>query len=238
MAVTRNKRRGKSGEGAGWRRSPITGFVAFLIIVVCLYNIFFSGQSSSGTFKNDYVCQDCRKVQRLALDDRKGKAPYVCPECSKLALYTALHCNPCNKVTASLEPLRDFTCTSCGHHETARLDVTKVPLNCTKCSKPTFYETYECMSCKHVFGYKKVTHVPTEGQDSPEMMGEMSEIVPCPKCKKTEAYRFLEATPTCEFCNANDLKAITPVAVIKWELGRELNSTEKKEVEDWKKNRP
>ena len=238
MAVTRKKRRGKSGDGAGWRRSPITGFISVLVIAVCLYNIFFSGHSSSGAFKNDYVCRDCRKGLRLALDEHKGKAPFSCPECSKQALYSALNCNACGNVTASLEPLRDFTCTSCGHHESARIDASKVPLDCPKCKKPFFYETYECMSCKYVFGYKKPEAVAVEGESSPEMMSGLNEIVPCPKCKKTEAYRFLEPVPTCEFCNSSDLRAITPVSVIKWELGRELNSSEKKEVEEWKKSHP
>ena len=235
MAVSKKRRRGRSSEGVGWRRSPVTGFVALLVIVFCLYNIFFSSHSASSAFKNDYVCRECRKDFRLPFSEHKGKAPYVCPDCSKQALYTALHCNGCGNVTASLEPLRAFTCTSCGYHENARLDANEVPFDCPKCSKKTFYETYECMSCKYVFGYKKENLAPAERQD---MMGEFREMATCPKCGKTNAYHFLEPVATCEFCKSSELSSITPVSVIKWELGRELKPNEKKEVEEWQKSHP
>ena len=45
-------------------------------------------------------------------------------------------------------------------------------------------------------------------------------VATCPKCKKTEAYPLIQdPIATCEHCDSENLKPITPTAVVKWELG-------------------
>jgi hypothetical protein len=241
MAVTQKRRRTRSkNDGAGWRRSPITAVVALIIIALCLYNMFSSGGNASSLYKGDYVCRECRETFRLPF--MRGESPFVCPSCSKSALYSSLYCKACDKVTASLPPVRDFTCTACGHHENARLKPENGPFDCPKCSKKSFSETYECLSCKNVFGWQRPapTLAPENGENGePLGMYEEFAMATCPKCSKKEGYPYIEnPLTTCEFCNSEELNSVTPISVVKWELGRELKPSEEKEVEAWRKAHP
>ena len=68
------------------------------------------------------------------------------------------------------------------------------------------------------------------------MEGFMDMFTPikCPKCKKEEAITINEERmPSCKYCDSIELKPITPVAVIKWELGRKLKPKEQKILEEW-----
>ena len=237
MAVAKKRRKRKaSGGGGGWRRSPVTALVAIVIIALCLYNLFMGGGGDASRFKGDYVCRSCREVSRLAYF--RSPAPNLCPSCDKTELYSALKCNDCDKVTASLPPVRNFTCAECGHFEDARLKPEDGPHACPKCQAKAFSETYECLSCKHVFAHQVKTPDPNNPSGEMEFYEE-GMVATCPKCKKNQSYPFIESPmTTCEHCDSENLSSITPISVVKWELGRELKSSEQKEVDAWlEKNR-
>ncbi|MBF0199670.1 MAG: hypothetical protein HQL32_18275 [Planctomycetes bacterium] len=245
----KSSKRKRSDDVAGWRRSPITGALAFAIILYCLYDIF-SGTSSDSRYKLDYVCNACQISVRQP--PVKG-SPSECPECGKVELYSGMHCAGCNKDTPLLDPITDFTCSSCSHHEEGRFSVTKAPHPCPKCSQVSFLPTYECYSCKHIFPFDqekfreeymeemKAQYAEMgEDEDMPieDMMDEsmpFEETVKCPKCKEFDAYSFSTGDSSCAFCNSSDnLQSITPLAVIKYEIGRKLSKSEQRTVDEWK----
>lgn len=239
MAVSKKRRKARrksSGGGGGWRRSPITAVISVVIILLCLYNLLSDSSSSASRFKGDYVCQSCREVSRQPFI--KGDTPHHCQSCSRQSLYTALKCKDCNEVTASLPPIRNFTCKACNHFEDARLAPEKGPHSCPKCNAPEFSETYECLSCKHVFPYQFTPGSMGERMDEEEMYYmEDGTVAECPKCKKQQGYPFIQSpVVTCEHCDSENLNAITPISVVKWELGRKLKPNEEREVEQWRKN--
>lgn len=224
----------------GWRRSPITGAVALVVILFCLYNLFIKDDSYLSRYRADYVCRECREVMRIGYI--KGNAPHDCPQCSEKALYTALNCKECSEVTANLPPFRDFTCNSCKHHEEIRLDPAQGPHDCPKCNEKTFFETYECISCDHIFGrdmseFKERTFDEIDFESEEFMLEEFffdEFVATCPKCSKAEAYPLIQdPIATCEHCDSDELKPITPVEVVKYELGRKLTDREKKTVDKW-----
>jgi len=236
------QQKGKKSDSLGWRRSPITGVVALIVIGFCLYNLFIKDDSYMSRYMGDYVCRECRKVMRIGYI--KGTAPHECPECKKTALHAALKCNACGEITANLPPVRDFTCNSCLHHEEVKLDPAQGPHECPKCHKSTFFESYECISCNHVFGRdttlqkQKMEGIDLNSEDAEFMMEEFffdEFVATCPKCNKPEAYPLIQdPLPTCEFCDSTDLSPITPVAVVKWELGRKLTEQEEAQVQRWR----
>lgn len=238
MATSKKRRKRKSSDGGGWRRSPITAVVSLVIIGLCIYNLLSQDSSSASRFKGDYVCRSCKEVTREPF--KKGQAPHPCGSCSEQNQYLALKCNECSEITANLPPIRNFTCGTCNHFEDARLDPETGPHPCPKCGAGAFSESYECLSCKHVFPYQVQHHVhdPNAPLDEDEMMSMMDDgyIAECPKCKKMEAYPYIDSpVSTCEHCDSEDLSSITPVSVIKWELGRKLKPNEEREVEEWRK---
>jgi hypothetical protein len=72
-----------------------------------------------------------------------------------------------------------------------------------------------------------------EGESGGFEMGEMP-VLSCPKCNAQRGFPIDEEPQTsCEHCDSIELKAVTPIAVIKSELGRKLTSKEKRIVEEW-----
>ncbi len=238
--TARRQQKKKGGGGGGWRRSPITGVVALLVIAYCLYSLFIKDDSYLSKYRGDYVCDSCNVSMRI--NYIKGAAPHPCPECSVVALYSALKCGDCNEIKPNLPPFRDFSCTSCKHHDEVRLDPTQGPHACPECSKKTFFETYECISCDHVFGWDVTTNKTNfediDFEDEEMMMEEFffdEMVATCPKCNKPEAYPLIQdPISTCQSCDSENLKQITPTAVVKWELGRKLTEREEREVQRWK----
>ena len=235
-AKKRRKRKASSGGGGGWRRSPITALVSIVVIVLCLYNLFLGGEGDSSRFKGDYVCRSCKEVSRISY--LRTQAPHVCPSCDKQELYSALKCNDCNEVTASLPPVRNFTCAECAHFADVRLKPEDGPHPCPKCHAKAFSESYECLSCKHVFAHQMGSGSPENPSDEMEFY-EDSMVATCPKCKKHQSYPFIESpVTTCEHCDSENLSSITPISVVKWELGRDLKAREQKEVDAWLEKNP
>lgn len=233
MAKKRRKSKKKASSGAGWRRSPITAGIALLVIAVCLYTIFAGGSSGGRlTFNADFVCKACDFTVRKPIEE--GQPPYNCEKCNKPELYLALKCEECQKITPTLPPKVEFSCASCDHSEMLRLDGELGPYPCSKCGDKAMSETYECLACKAVFPY-----TPTSEEemvyDKEEPMEERGEGALCPKCNQYEAFPFdPEAQTSCIHCDSYDLTAVTPVAVVKWEMGKELKASEEKIVEKWR----
>lgn len=223
------KRRGrkKKGQGdGGWRRSPITALISLVVIALCLGNLFFGDQGSGNQYKSDYICTECR--QQVRIPALRGASPFLCDECDKKALYPASKCGECSKVSANLPPLQDFSCRSCDYNGEHRFDGQQANHLCPECSKRTLSLTYHCRPCDHYFPYD-----PNLKKRHNEMEGFM--VVKCPSCNKIKGQPLeLEAMITCEFCDSENLRAVTPLAVIKWELGRDLKKSEQKTLDKWK----
>lgn len=218
--------KGKGGDSVGWKKSPITGGIAGVIILICIINIFSGGGSGSSGYKADLVCKACNFTTREPL--RKGQAyPYECSECDAMELYSGQKCNDCNKNTPSLPPKKSFSCTSCKHTEVVRLQPYKAPHDCPSCNAKTFYETYKCNKCKKDYGF-----VPKEDPEN-GMMHMEGMPGDCPECDGQGYSINMDARNTCFHCDSENLASITPIAVIKYEMGRKLNDREKKVVEQW-----
>lgn len=238
---SKKKGKRKKSESAGWRRSPITGGLAGVIIIVCLFFLFRGGGGGNGNYKMDMICENasCNLDRRLERPSGETTTPYTCPDCDQKTMYQAQLCtNPeCGKHTPLLPAKIDMTCTSCKAHGVFRLDPMKGPHTCSKCSAKALSETYECQACKHTFGHQHKSPSDTDSMEEFMLDGYMDYFTPikCPKCSKEEAISINDVRiPSCKHCDSTELKSITPVAVIKWELGRDLNSKEEKIVEQWK----
>lgn len=215
------------GGGGGWTKSPITGVICFIIILACAFNFFSNSSSDQSKYKVDLVCHTCAHQDRAPFK-RGVIPPYECPKCNAKEFYIAQKCLECEKVTPILPPKKDFTCVECGHHENARLHSHLSPHDCPKCSAKAFAETFECHSCKHVFGY-------LPDKENGQFVDPYSGVA-CPKCEEKTAYSLsgFEMTHTCAHCESESLTSITPIAILKWERGAKLSKKEKKIVEEWR----
>jgi hypothetical protein len=225
----------KNKSAAGWKNSPIVGAVCGLVIIYCLYITFFAGNSSS--FKKDLICHSCNAQMRMAVDYTVAE-PFDCTECDKKTLYSAMKCEDCTKVTPLLPPKLDFTCSQCNHHELIVLDPTITPHPCPKCNNKTFYESYECLSCEHIFPFIRPSEAELQSQmeasDDPSMfMGDQGST-PCPKCKDamTQSVNY-DISNECVHCESYNLSEVTPYVVLKKEMSRKLSAKEQKIYDEW-----
>lgn len=231
MARSRKK---QGGNDAGWRRSPIVGAAAVLVIVFSLWKMSCnSGPGDSP--KYDFVCSrsECAYGARMKIDLGE-RLPRACPKCGQKTLYNAMKCRSCSKVSPLLPPRRDFTCTSCNHHEEVRLDPLDAPHPCPKCGQKTFCKTFECPKCG-AFGGKRLD--PAElGEGAQFMRGGPGDAAKCPKCGQVTMDEMGLGQPvTCLFCDSTDLETVTPVEVMKEEMGLKLKPAEKRVVDEWRK---
>ncbi len=225
----------KKKSQAGWKNSPIVGGLCGVVILFCLWSTFIS--SSSSSFKKDLFCTSCKAQMRLGMDYKIAE-PYDCPECDKKTLYSAMNCVDCKKVTPLLPPKLDFTCSDCKHHELVVLDPLSTPHACPKCQNKTFYESYECLSCEHVFPFVRPSEEALQAQlnsaEDPSMFMGDGNSTPCPKCQDpmTQSINF-EVSNECVHCESTNLNSITPYVVMKKEMGRKLKPKEQKIYDDW-----
>ena len=225
----------KKNSQSAWKNSPIIGAVCGLVIIYCLWSTFMS--SPSFNFKKDLVCTSCKVQMRLGMD-YKIQEPYDCPECDKKTLYSAMNCMDCKKVTPLIPPKLDFTCNDCGHHELSILDPLTTPHACPKCQKNSFYESYECLSCEHVFAFVRPSEedlkIQLDAAEDPSMFMGDGNSSPCPKCNDpmTQSLNF-DVANECIHCQSINMAPITPYVVMKKEMGRKLSAKEQKVYDAW-----
>lgn len=229
--ATRRRGRKRKGQGdGGWRRSPITALISLVVIALCMGNFFWGDQSGGQQYKSDYVCTECR--QQFRITALRGHSPFLCSECQNQTLYLASKCGECDRVSAHLPPIQDFSCRSCDYNGEHRLSAHQANHLCPQCSKKTLSLTYYCRPCDHYFPYDPALKSGDEN-DLDDLVA-----IECPNCNEMTGNPLnTEAMMSCEFCDSKDLRAITPLAVIKWELGRDLKKHEEKVLEQWKAER-